>query len=390
MGVYKPKGSKFYWFSITHDGVRHRENTQATNRKLADRIYHQRVNELAGKQHFPDEKEKNISFAQLMERYLSEVTPDKTANTQADDRRYAATLEKFFSQKNLNQVVPDLVFQYKQKRKLDFANRWKEKQKREKKRLKKLGKEALKKFEAKDRGYGNRTINRELNFLSAAFNQAIKVWGWAIFNPVSSLKREEENKRVKYFPEEQFAKIFACLPEWVKPIVLFAKNTGLRRANVVNLEWSQVDLEQRMVILDAEVMKNSEHFGVPLNDWAWEVLLAQQERPSVRSQFVFCKSDGVAYTPWGVTRAFKRACRKAGCPDFRFHDLRHDFCSQLVQRGVDLYVVKELAGHKDISTTQRYAHLSPAKLKSAVAVLVSHAEVKVEKMGYGKNRNPLI
>ena len=61
--------------------------------------------------------------------------------------------------------------------------------------------------------------------------------------------------------------------------------------------------------------------------------------------------------------------QKADYPEFRFHNLRHDFCSKLVQSGVDLYTVIELAGHKDITTTQRYAHLSRAKLKKAVSVL---------------------
>jgi site-specific recombinase XerD len=62
-------------------------------------------------------------------------------------------------------------------------------------------------------------------------------------------------------------------------------------------------------------------------------------------------------------------CQKANIENFRFHDLRHDFCSRLVQRGVDLYTVAALAGHKDIKMTARYAHLSPEKLRSAVAVL---------------------
>jgi integrase len=367
MGVYKPKGSKFYWFSYTNQGVRIRENTHATDKKLAERVYHKRINELAGKQHFPDERDGDITFDRLMERYLAEVTPDKAEQTQVDDRRYAATFATFFGRKNLSQITSDLVFQYKQKRKLDFAKKWKQMLERKKQ-----------KPEVDGSHCGKRTINRELNLLSAAFNQAIKVWRWCGFNPVSCVKREKENKRVKFFADGQFEKVLNCLPDWVKPIVIFAKNTGLRRDNVVKLQWTQVNLEQRMVLLGAEVTKNSENLGVPLNDQAFAILVAQKERTimvagkkvmPIRSNFVFCKMNGEAFTPWGVTRAFKRACVKAGYPDFRFHDLRHDFCSQLVQRGIDLYVVKELAGHKDISTTQRYAHLSLDRLRKAVGVL---------------------
>ena len=57
--------------------------------------------------------------------------------------------------------------------------------------------------------------------------------------------------------------------------------------------------------------------------------------------------------------------------NFRFHDLRHDFCSKLVQNGTDLYLVGGLVGHKDIKTTQRYAHLSPEKLRSTIQILNS-------------------
>jgi len=383
MGIYKPQGSKFYWFSTTNQGIRHRENTKATNKKLAEQVYRKRVDDLAREKHFPEENLGGVRFTQLVERYLAEVTLDKSLNSQADENRFALVLTGFFGDKFLNQITPDLVFQFKQQRRRDFAKKWKCRLEKEKDQLKKLGKEALKAFEEKGRHFGKRTINRELGLLSAMLNQAIKVWRWCSFNPVSSVKREKENKRVKYFSPEVFAQIFDCLPDWVRPIVLLAKYTGLRRANVVNLKWSQVDMKQRMVILDAGVMKNSEHLGIPLNEQAYRILEVQKnhkvraERSNkmvlIRSAFVFCHNNGTEYTAWGVTRAFKKACRKAGYPDFRFHDLRHDFCSQLVQQGVDLYAVKELAGHKDIATTQRYAHLSPERLRKAVEALPSHA-----------------
>jgi integrase len=383
MGIYKPQGSKFYWFSTTNQGIRHRENTKATNKKLAEQIYRKRVDGLAREKHFPDENLKSFPFTKLVERYLAEITSDKSLNSQADESRFALVLTNFFGDKLLNQITPDLVFQFKLQRRKDFAKKWKCRLEKEKSQLKKLGKEALKAFEGKGRHFGKRTINRELGLLSAMFNQAIKVWRWCSFNPVSGVKREKENKRVKYFTPEVFAQIFDCLPDWVRPIVLLAKYTGLRRANVVNLKWSQVDMKQRMVILDAGVMKNSEHLGIPLNEQAYRILEIQKnhkvraERSNkmvlIRSAFVFCHNNGTEYTAWGVTRAFKKACRKAGYPDFRFHDLRHDFCSQLVQQGVDLYAVKELAGHKDIATTQRYAHLSPERLRKAVEALPSHA-----------------
>ncbi len=372
MGVYKPKGSKVWWMSYTHLGRPYRKNTGASNKKLAERIFHKTKNELAESKHFPVQQEDTISFDQMMQRYLEEIVPDKAPSTQGDEQRFAKTLTQFFGGNLLIQITPDLVAQYKQERRRMYAAKWQ-------RRLKKKSKVKIKAEQGKD--FGKRTINRELGLLSAVFNQAIKVWRYCNFNPVSCVKREKENKRVKFFTDEDFGKIFDHLSDWVQPLVLLAKNTGLRRANIVNLKWSQVNLSQRVIVLEAEVMKNSTSLGLPLNDQAMQVIVAQKAkriRP-ICQVYVFSKQNGEPYTGWGVTRAFKRACRKAGTPDYRFHDLRHDFCSQLVQKGVDLYAVKELAGHSEISTTQRYAHLSPDRLRKAVEVLDFHAVSKKPK-----------
>lgn len=245
-------------------------------------------------------------------------------------------MTKYFGKFYLNEITPDLISQYVLKRK---------------------------------KKVGPSSINRELAFLSASFNKAFKLWGWCRGNPVGMIKREKERKRVKYFSEDEFSKIFECLTEWVRPLVLLAKNTGLRKSNVVNLKWSEVNLKDRLIILEGEVMKNSECLGVPLNTTAFNVIKGQMRVRQLQSPYVFCKQNGEPYTGWGVYQAFKKGCVDAGYPDFRFHDLRHDFCSKLVQSGIDLYTVKELAGHKDITTTQRYAHLNRGKLKEAVSVL---------------------
>jgi integrase len=79
-----------------------------------------------------------------------------------------------------------------------------------------------------------------------------------------------------------------------------------------------------------------------------------------------------------------KSFREAGVNNFRFHDLRHDFCSKLVQKVADLYSVAALAGHKDIKTTQRYAHLSPEKLRSTIQILNSGDNLAT----LGENENP--
>jgi integrase len=336
MGLYRQKRSKVWWMSYVNLGRQVRKSTGTCNKKIAETIYYKIKTQIAEGVYLNGCQGKNKTFGELVKRYLKEVSPNKKPGTQRDDRSHAKRLVPAFGNRKLNEISPDLLSRYILKRK---------------------------------KKVGPSTINRDMAFISAAFNQGIKVWGWCRDNPVSCIKREKETKRVKYFSEKEFSEIYDHLTNWVKPFVLIAKNTGLRKSNIVFLKWSEVNLKDRIIILKEEATKNSEHLGVPLNTEAWQVLKDQMKQRKLHSPYVFCKEDGKPYTGYGVYQAFKRACKKAGHPDFRFHDLRHDFCSKLVQAGVDLYTVKELAGHKDITTTQRYAHLNRGKLKSAVEVL---------------------
>jgi site-specific recombinase XerD len=81
-----------------------------------------------------------------------------------------------------------------------------------------------------------------------------------------------------------------------------------------------------------------------------------------------------------VRTVFKKACRKASIHDFRFHDLRHTFASSLVQRGVDLYRVQRLLGHRNAKMTERYAHLAPENLREAVRVLDQGITISAQAM----------
>jgi site-specific recombinase XerD len=322
--------------SYTHHGRQVRKSTGCTNKKIAEQIYCKVQTQIVEGMYFENASGKNKTLSNMFSRYLEEVSPGKNPITQGDEKRFSRNYLAFFGNCKLNEITSDLVSQYMfQRRKSVKAG----------------------------------TVNRELAFLSTTFNQAIKVWGWCRDNPVSRVKREKEQKRVKYFPDKEFVEIFTLLPEWVKPIVLLGKNTGLRLSNLTQLIWSDINLNKRMIILSGEKMKNSYPLGIPLNKQATSVLMEHFRKRKLHVPYVFFNREEKTYTKWGVYRAFKKACRKAGYPDYRFHDLRHDFCSKLVQSGVDIYTVKELAGHKDVTTTQRYAHLNTKRLEEGVSVL---------------------
>jgi integrase len=176
-----------------------------------------------------------------------------------------------------------------------------------------------------------------------------------------------DNKRVRYLTSEELPRFMQALPGWLKPIVILARHTGLGRGNLLDLTWEQVNLSKRLIVINRT--KNGEPIGIPLSETANKTLLELQRVRYLHSPFVFCDRDGKALCPFKVSVAFKRACKKAEVHDLRFHDLRHDFASNLVRSGVDICTVRELLGHRDLRMTVRYCHLAPENLRSAVSML---------------------
>ena len=118
-----------------------------------------------------------------------------------------------------------------------------------------------------------------------------------------------------------------------------------------------------------EHTKNNERLSVPLNETLMSLFKQLSKVRFIHSSYVFCRPDGNRYH--NSLNGFWKAVKKAGLTDFRFHDLRHCFASALVQKGVDLYQVQRLLGHKSNAMTQRYSHLSAEHLRDAVTRLDS-------------------
>jgi integrase len=208
------------------------------------------------------------------------------------------------------------------------------------------------------------TVNREVALLRRMLALAIE-WELLDANPMQAVKGlKEPPGRLRYLsPEEMTALLDACAPR-LRPIVVCALNTGMRQGEILRLQWPQVDLRQRLIRVTHT--KTGEARTIPINDALLEELRRLPRRLGAAA--VFAKDDtGAPYVDcW---RAFHVAAKRAGLKDFRFHDLRHTFASY-VQMGLgDLRATQTLLGHRDIRMTLRYAHLSDARLREAVAVL---------------------
>jgi len=173
----------------------------------------------------------------------------------------------------------------------------------------------------------------------------------------------ENNRRLRYLTKEKIERLVAVSRRHLKPIIILAVNTGMRRGEIFDLQWNHVDLKNR--IIEVADPKNGDPRFVPINDTLMDAL--QQLPRRIDTPYVFPGKNGGRLTD--IKKPFLNTRKRAGLDDVRFHDLRHTFASHLVMAGVDLTTVKELLGHKSTKMTERYSHLSPKHKADAVRVL---------------------
>jgi integrase len=183
-------------------------------------------------------------------------------------------------------------------------------------------------------------------------------------NPVSQVERFRENPyRVRWLTQEEEATLRAVIvadcPER-EPEFDLALYTGMRRGEQFSLKWENVDLERGQLNVYG---KSGQRF-VQVNSSARAALLKLQERREHGAVYV-CP-DKTSDDKKDSTRWFENAVKKAGIKNFRRHDCRHTLASRLVMAGVHLLAVKELLGHRSITMTEKYSHLSPGVRQMAV------------------------
>ena len=139
-------------------------------------------------------------------------------------------------------------------------------------------------------------------------------------------------------------------------VVIFAVETAMRRGELAALRWYMVDLSTRVMLLPAEITKGGRSRGVPLSQKAMAVL-----PPSLSAE-----SKVFDYTADGITRNFRKAAKRAELADLRFHDLRHEATSRLVERGLNPAQVGSITGHSSAEMVSYYTHLRAAEMVTAL------------------------
>ncbi len=265
-------------------------------------------------------------------------------------------------------------------------------------------------------GLSRETMNRDIATFKAALSKAV-LWEFIEVHPLAKLKllKVDNTVKVRYLTEDEENRLRQSLNdreeqmktarnsanEWrqernyellpdlsqqyfaddLKPKLLLTINTGIRRGELINLTWSNVNLTQAYITIAGEITKSGKTRHIPLNEEA--LITLQQWHNQSDGQLVFPNKDGKPYNNW--LKSWKSLLKKANIDHFRWHDLRHHFASRLVMAGVDLNTIRELLGHSDLKMTLRYAHLAPEHKIQAVAKLMKNTRINHEPKKFAEN-----
>jgi len=333
-GLYQRPDSKKYWASFVDGrGKRTRRSTGTADRKEAEALLAKWKLEAHQERHW--DREPTRLFDELMLLYLRGPSARKRAAER--DQFSAKQLYRIFSGRDLNSLGSADISAYIDAR--------------------------------RQAGVEPGTINKEVGLLCTATRWARRELEWNIPNPAEGRRLREPQGRIRWLSREEADQLLAAAASTphLRDFIRLGLNTGMRKGEMLGLEWRRVDLKENLIYLGSEHQKSGKHGSVPLNGAAREALLSRANFRATHcpdTPWVFCNRKGVRIA--NIKTAFNSACRRAGIEDFHPHDLRHTCAAWLVQAGATIREVAELLRHADIQVTMRYAHLSPDNVRSAV------------------------
>jgi integrase len=227
------------------------------------------------------------------------------------------------------------------------------------------------KTQRKEAGFADATVNRELACLKNLFNLAIK-WGWVRDNPVRQVKLfRENNARLRWITLEEETALIGHCDQRLKTFLLAAVDTGFRAGELLSLRWQAVNFQRGNVSVASGYTKNGEPRCNPMTKRLAQAL--QEWKAASKGS-----GEGLVFGEWRYREPFERArdAAKLG-KDVIVHSLRHTYISRLIMAGADVRTVQELAGHKTIGMTMRYAHLAPEHKRRVIGLLDVEVTAKV-------------
>ncbi|OBS10277.1 tyrosine-type recombinase/integrase [Acidihalobacter prosperus] len=286
-----------------------------------------------------------MTLDKALDRYLREVTPTKKSSTAAREAHHALPLREALGRYALAAITPDIVADYRDKRLATISPQT-------------------------GRLLSASTVRLELALLGHLYSTAIREWGLGLtINPVQHIRRPKPSEgRNRRLTGDEERRLLAACDEHSNPmlgaVVRLALHTGMRQGEILSLTADQVDLDRRVVRLS--MTKNGSARTVPLSRAAVDVLRDALTCPLRRgSPLVFpgepkrgqAGRENPERGPYVINRVWAHALKRAGIEGLRFHDLRHEAVSRLVERGLSDQEVAAISGHKSMQMLRRYTHL---------------------------------
>ncbi len=357
MGVFKKQG--VFWIDYYVNGHRKRERI-GPDKRLAETVLRKRKVEIAEGRYLNKQQPVTSTFDELADAYLKWISPDEQAGIPARQRAWKTgdgyaigKLQEYFGNKRLTAITPALVEQYRAWRRASLSR---------------FGRQVL-----------PATVNRELAVLRHMFNLARKgvlilMGGVSPENPVSQVSFEREhNERERVLSAEEFQAVYNAATTWLKPVLLVAYHTGMRRGEILKLSWEHVDLKRSIIRLRSGDTKTDDGRLIPLNQSLRELFTGLLR--GLGTSLVFRNpTTGRVYTPVAVSMAFQRACRQAGVSNATFHDLRHTFVTNARRAGIDYFRIMAISGHKTMRVFKRYHLIDEHDLREAIGRLDTYMD----------------
>ena len=336
MKVRKRPGKKgvTYYLDYRLNGCRIVESLGRVTKRQAELIMAQRQREIAeGK--FPIIKDyKKTSFFDICDEFLEWSRAHKRSYIR--DEGLVKNLKSYFGNIPLYQIT---------RRRAEEYQAWRVNQRKR-----------------NGRPISPATVNREIAVLKRIINKAIE-WGKASNNPVSRIKMFPEERKIRFLNNEELKRLIEYAPEPLKPIIIIAVFTGMRRGEILNLKWANIRWD--LGLLCVEHTKTNKIREVPMAKVVRDILWESKKKST--SEYVFTDRKGKRLKT--VRFWFDKAVEDAGISDCTFHSLRHTFAVSLGKKNVNIRVIQELLGHKDLSVTLRYTHLLPGAKEQAIQML---------------------
>lgn len=327
MSIRKRSGDVWHVDIRTPSGGRIRQTTGTTDRKAAQEYHDKLKHELWRVEKMGERRA--YKWEEAAERMLSECEHLADYENRLIHIRH---FRQFFAGRALNSITRDEIFK--------ALPEWDQRSKTPKK-------------------VTRSTKNKYLATMRIMLKAAAETWEWIDRAP----KLEElpvANRRIRWITKAEAQRLLSTIkPQWLRDVAALGFATGLRRANLLCLEWSQVDLTNRRAWIHPDQAKARKPIGVPLNDDAVETI---RRWIGKHEQFVFVRNGNPIPRDGWNSAQWDGQCKRAGITNFRFHDVRHTWASWHVQAGTPLNRLMELGGWSKYEHVLRYAHLAPDHL----------------------------